>query len=196
MTRFSMTLGLTTVVLFSLACLSAQSARGDSLRARFSSDSDAQAFAAWAEFMGQSNGAMITHNADGSTSVILPDVATERMAETALDAIDANSNAIQVGPAIPSEVIDAIEQWFDGFQAQGNTAMAPSSFTDGFEYVGNISSAIGFDRSYLQGNTFFAYLSPPFTVVAEITALDPSLEEPIKAAIEAAADARGILILP
>jgi hypothetical protein len=80
--------------------------------------------------------------------------------------------------------------------SQGDTEMALTSFADGFEYAGPITnSAIGFDRSYPDGNTFFAYLSPPFEVIAEITALDPSLEEPVKAAIEAEADARGILIV-
>jgi hypothetical protein len=69
------------LLILGCACLSAQSTYGDSLKAQFSSDGDAQAFAAWAESMGQGNGAMITRNEDGSTSVILPDVATEKMAD-------------------------------------------------------------------------------------------------------------------
>ena len=97
---------------------------------------------------------------------------------------------------IPAEVLDALDIWFDGFQNEGNSEMALTPFQDGFEYAGCVtSSAIGFDRSFLLGNTFFAYLSEPqFTVVAEITDLEPSLEEPIKEAIEDEALDRGIPI--
>lgn len=184
------------LLIIGFAALGAQSTHAGSLKARFSSDGDAQAFAAWAEFTGQGNAAMITHNADGSTTVILPDVAMEKMADTALDAIDAHANAIQVGPPIPDPVIDAIGEWFDGFQAEGNTALVQTDFTDGFEYSGDVSGAsIGFDRSFLEGNTFFAYRGF-FTIVIEITALDPLLEEPIKAAIQAEAAVRGIPVIP
>jgi hypothetical protein len=97
-------------------------------------------------------------------------------------------------PQIPDAVLEAISDWFDGFQAEGNTAMILSGFSDGWEYGGCTTLAsIGFDRSFGDGNTFFAYLTiPSFTVVAEVTALDPRLESPIKAAVEAEAVERGV----
>jgi len=177
---------------FNFAVVPMQWAQGDSVHAQFSTYGDADTFLVKAQNNGQGKGAKITHNPDGTTSVTLPDVATEHMSETAMDAIGEHSSSVVIGPQIPDEIHLAITIWFDWAQAEGITGIALTSFSDGFEYWGCVNSAaIGFDRSNGLGNVFFAYLYP-FSVVANIEELDPNLEEPIKAAIEEEAVDRGI----
>lgn len=183
---------LISILLFGFIMLPAQWAVGDSVHAKFSNNGDAGVFLEKAQNNGQGKGAMVTHHPDGTTSVTLPNVATENMSETAMEAISDNANAVDIGPQIPDAVIIAMEAWFDALQGLGDTGIRLSSFTDGFEYVGCLGiSSIGFDRSYSLGNTFFAYSDHSSTMV-EISALDPNLENPIKAAIETEAVDRGI----
>jgi len=87
---------LIVLVIFGFAALSAQWAQGGSVKADFSNAVDAEEFAAAAAARGQGKGAQVTHNKDGSTTVSLPEVATEMMDETAMDAIAEHANAIEI----------------------------------------------------------------------------------------------------
>ena len=101
---------LYTLFVTALAVLGAVATQGDRIDADFSNAADADAFVAAAHGSGQGKGAQVTHNEDGTTSVTLPEVATEMMAETAMDAIAEHANAIVISecPCWTQAELDAI----------------------------------------------------------------------------------------
>ncbi len=101
---------LYTLFITALAVFGAVAAQADRIDADFSNADDADAFVAAAEDRGQGRGAQVTHNEDGTTSVGLPEVAAEMMAETAMDAIAEHANAIAISgcPCFDSTDVDDV----------------------------------------------------------------------------------------
>ena len=112
---------LYTLLVTALTVFGAVATQGDRIDADFSNAADADAFVAAAQGSGQGKGAQVTHNEDGTTSVALPEVATEMMAETAMDAIAEHANAVVIDtcPCSFTEAADAVRASRLGFTLQG-----------------------------------------------------------------------------
>jgi hypothetical protein len=87
---------LYTLFITALAVAGALVAQADRMNAKFSNTDDADAFVEGAAENGQGNGAQVTHHDDGTTTVTLPEVATEMMSETAMDAIAEHANGVSI----------------------------------------------------------------------------------------------------
>ena len=131
---------LYTLFVTALAVFAAVATQGDRLDADFSNAADDDAFVAVAQGSGQGNGAQVTHNEDGTTSVSLPEVATEMMAETAMDAIAEHANAIVIAgcPCWTEAELDAIGGEDDAclvFEGDGRVSLIGGDGTGKVEAV-------------------------------------------------------------
>jgi hypothetical protein len=108
---------LYTLFVAALAGFGVVATQADRIDADFLNADDADAFVAAAEDRGQGRGAQVTHNEDGTTSVGLPEVATEMMAETAMDAIAEHANAVVIAACPCEGLSEGAVVWDNTFEA-------------------------------------------------------------------------------